>query len=400
MSGSVLRLPPSPTSPVEVDTWIARAADVCEAAARGDLEPRLLNIDASGDLARLLYGVNDLLDIVDAFVRESGAALGHASQGKFYRRVLLRGMPGSFRQASVLINSATEDMATQAAALRRADAKRLEIATAFEQSINGVIAAVESSATDVQMSATSLVQTASETTATSDRAGGDSRETSVSVQAVAAATEELSSSAAEIGRRVTESTRFATDAANQARHTMETVQGLEEASMAIGRVVKLITQLAKQTNLLALNATIEAARAGEAGRGFAVVASEVKNLARQTADATADITLQIETIQSAAVGSARAMAAVADTIHQMNTVFGGMSASVAEQHQATNEISRSVHRAASSTAAVSDSIGNVSQAARRTNDSAKQLLAASASLSRQSDELAEAANRFLGEIRG
>lgn len=67
------------------------------------------------------------------------------------------------------------------------------------------------------------------------------------------------------------------------------LNGLEEALSRVSKVAKGIGDIAKQTNLLALNASIEAARAGESGAGFAVVAEQVKELAKQTADATTDV---------------------------------------------------------------------------------------------------------------
>ena len=85
-------------------------------------------------------------------------------------------------------------------------------------------------------------------------------------------------------------------------------------------VLKTIDRVASQTNLLALNATIEAARAGEAGKGFAVVATEVKELAKQTAQATQEIAAQIGGIQTATDGTVGAIGTISHVIQTVNDI--------------------------------------------------------------------------------
>ncbi|WP_164700135.1 methyl-accepting chemotaxis protein [Modestobacter sp. KNN46-3] len=113
--------------------------------------------------------------------------------------------------------------------------------------------------------------------------------------------------------------RVAESAVSQASTMTSEVEALDEASAAVGEVIRIISGIADQTNLLALNATIEAARAGELGKGFAVVASEVKDLARETANATQKVSDQVAGIQASSK-------AVADGIHTTGEIIGQLDA--------------------------------------------------------------------------
>jgi methyl-accepting chemotaxis protein len=243
-------------------------------------------------------------------------------------------------------------------------------------------AAHELTAVSQQMAAN-----AEETAAQAGVASAAAEQVSHSVATVATGAEEMGASIKEIARSAHEAAKVATTAVKVADRTNATVAKLGESSAEIGNVVKVITSIAQQTNLLALNATIEAARAGEAGKGFAVVANEVKELAKQTARATEDISRKIEAIQADTRGAVEAIGQIGKIITQINDIQNTIASAVEEQTATTGEISRSVTEAAKGSTEIAQNITGVAQAARGTTEGASDTKKSADGLARMAAEL-------------
>ena len=239
-----------------------------------------------------------------------------------------------------------------------------------------------------------MAANAEETSAQANVVSAAADQVSKNLQTVASGTEEMATSIREIAKNAADAARVATTAVQAAETTNATVAKLGASSAEIGEVIKVITAIAQQTNLLALNATIEAARAGDAGKGFAVVANEVKELARQTARATEDISRRIETIQHDTQGAVGAIAEITAVIHQINDISNTIASAVEEQSVTTSEITRNVMEAAKASSEIAESITGAAQAAQNTSACANDTQTAAGELARMAADLQALVGRF------
>ncbi|MEO7999801.1 MAG: methyl-accepting chemotaxis protein [Gemmatimonadaceae bacterium] len=214
------------------------------------------------------------------------------------------------------------------------------------------------------------------------------------VHTVATGTEEMTAAIREIAKNASDAAQVASAAVRVAEETNASVAKLGISSVEIGNVIKVITSIAQQTNLLALNATIEAARAGEAGKGFAVVANEVKELAKETAKATEDISRKIEAIQSDTESAVQAISQIGSIISQINDAQSTIASAVEEQTATTNEMARNVEDASKGSQEIARTISLVAHAAENTTAGAIDTQTASGELARMANELQSIVSRF------
>jgi methyl-accepting chemotaxis protein len=241
---------------------------------------------------------------------------------------------------------------------------------------------------------------AEETSTQAHVVASTSKTVSDSLQTIATAVEEMTASIGEISANATKASEMAAESVRVTEATNAIIAKLGRSTSEIGDVIKLITSIAEQTNLLALNATIEAARAGEAGRGFAVVASEVKELAKETAEATEDISAKIEAIQRDTDEAVKAITDISGMIRRINDIQAVIATAVEEQSATSAEMSSNITRAAEGGITISSNIEGVAQAAQNTASGASEAQAAATQLSDMAQEMKKFVSRFRVENEG
>ncbi len=269
----------------------------------------------------------------------------------------------------------------------------------FGSSVAGVMASLATSAESMRLASETMANAAKAANVEAHETEEGARKSSQDLTAVATAVEELTSTVTEISRQVAASADIARQAVQRAEASHSTMTSLSEATVRIGDVVHLISEIAGQTNLLALNATIEAARAGEAGKGFAVVAGEVKALAAQTAKATAEIGSQIATIRSATENAVVAMTEISGIIRRIDDASVTISAAVEQQSTTTREIASSVQAVSGATTQTVRAMEHMVTVADDAGNVSRDVLSGATTIGREAETLRKEVEQFLVAIR-
>jgi methyl-accepting chemotaxis protein len=354
---------------------LAQLIGVAKSVAAGNIDVEI-DHHAADELGQFAAANREVLAIQGALLAEVQRVTAATADGRIRVRADSDKFKGIYGQLLLDLNGALDNLA-----------KPIDF-------IGQNAGSLASSATELTAVSTQMEQNARQT---SERAGvvsAASEEVSKTAQAVATAVDQMNASIREISKNASEAARVASTAVGVADSTNGSIAKLGESSAEIGKVIKVITSIAQQTNLLALNATIEAARAGEAGKGFAVVANEVKELAKETAKATEDISQKIETIQLDTQNAVQAIGQISAIIGQINDISNTIAGAVEEQSATTLDIGRNVAESARGSADIARNVTGVASSADEAMRGANQTQAAASELSKLSDELRNMMSRF------
>ncbi len=301
-----------------------QAVNLANRLAKGDLSAQL-DIDQKDEVGQLAKALNSMVK-------------------------KLQQMLGAINEYSTQVAAASEELS----------ATSTEMASGAEE-LTSQSATVAAAAEEITANMQTVSSTADLMSSNSAATDADAKEMASNINSVAAAIEEMHASISEVAVNCTKASEQAQQSTQFSVESKEKINALSQSASDISKVIEMITEISEQTKLLALNATIEAARAGEAGKGFAVVANEVKDLAKQTADATLEIATQVGGIQDQTAAVVNNIEQTAELNQQVNEVTTTIAAAVEEQTATTNEIART--------------IAETAQGAERTTHSIEELIA-------------------------
>jgi methyl-accepting chemotaxis protein len=374
---------------------IRRTMAVLEEVAAGNLEQKL-DDGGSDEIGRMAVALNaavaesrrTLLSVQEAAERERGRATSIDQ-----------------RAASVLAGVAAAQEGDLAAsvecegddAVARLGAAIGGLLARFREDIAEIAGASHTVATaSEELTAVSreMVRQSGDTATAAQRARDLSARITDRIRGVSKSSTEIGANIHSVASSAGEARQVAGEADTLAKNANQRIVELGQASAQIGEVVKVITGIAEQTNLLALNATIEAARAGETGKGFSVVANEVKNLAKDTAEATSDVAEKIAAIRRGVDSAVQAIGAIGVTVNRITHLQGVVAEAVEQQMVVTQTIDKAAVEAAAESSSIATTFDGLASAAHSTTQGAGQIDEAASELAQMAMRLQTLVAKF------
>jgi methyl-accepting chemotaxis protein len=357
-------------------TLLASAGTIFVVIRKLVIRPLRKSVELAHSIANSDLSATDLIVEAEDEIGEAAAALNT--------------MKNNLRKLLSGIADGVQTLAAAATELTAISKQTAEGTASMSDKANGVAVAAEEASANTLSIAAGMEQS------------------SGSLASVASATEEMSATVGDISANTARAHTISEQATDQARTITEQMQKLGQAAQEIGHVTETITNISAQTNLLALNATIEAARAGTAGKGFAVVANEIKELAKQTAEATEDIKLRIAGIQNSTGSAITDIGQITTVIRDVGTIVTSIAAAIEEQATVTRDVAGNIAQASagvrdanervSHTAQVSKSIAHdiagVNSAVVEIRQGGEHVQASAAELSKLAEQLGAQVSQF------
>ncbi|MBF0621281.1 MAG: HAMP domain-containing protein [Magnetococcales bacterium] len=337
---------------------IKKAVEFSQKLAQGDLTAQI-DTDRRDEIGALMYAMNTMAENLKEMIQN---IIDRAARVATNAENLNNVVTGLNNGSEILSDRAqtvadnTEQMQNNIQAIASSSQQlnsSIDAVTEASEMMNMNMTTISAAAEEASINLTTVAAATEEVSANVSHVRESAQRSSGNINSVASAVEQMTTSLQAVRAKCETASTETQKADTHAAQAMTVIKQLTKSASEIGQVVDTINNIAEQTNMLALNASIEAAGAGEAGKGFAVVANEVKDLARQTGEATQTISQQVSTIQNNTNE-------VAETIEEVSRIVGvtreandDILYSVDEQNTTMSEIANAMSDASSETGEVS-----------------------------------------------
>ncbi len=387
-------------------TLNADILSLIHSALDGNLQKRVNTEIYKGDWKKLTEGLNSLVQAVDKPIEEAGMLLAELSQGNFNVTVnsnykgsfdkMMKSFEKMITNTSSYISEITSILQTISSGDLRSHISREYIGQfgIIKDSINNIVTQLKETMTEIRTSADNVLAGAKQISETSmDLANGASSQ--------AASVEELNASIAVIHQQTQQTAEKTQEANEYSKRSIQSANNgnkemtkmlhsmaeIEEASINISKIIKVIDDIAFQTNLLALNAAVEAARAGQMGKGFAVVAEEVRSLAGRCSQAAKDTSVLIEDTIAKIHGGTGLARTTAESLTRIVSEADSVSKIINDVFLATKQQTEGISQ-------VTLGINQISEVVQSNSSTSEESAAAAEELNSQSEVLAEMVAKF------